>query len=66
MNLQRASLALAVASFALYEGTVGILVDAKVWEDCIDEASPSHGWAIEQLQACSQCSALHVSTVNYS
>jgi hypothetical protein len=56
----------AAASFALYEGAVGILVDAKVWVDCIDKAGPRHGWVIEQRQTCSECAALHVSTVNYS
>jgi hypothetical protein len=66
MDLPRALLALAGASVDHYDGTAGALVDTNVWVDCIDKASPWHGWVIEQRQTCSECAALHVSTVNYS
>lgn len=57
---------MAAASLARYDGTAGTLVDTNVWVDCIDEASPWHGWAIEQLQACSERAPLHVNIVIYS
>ncbi len=57
---------MALASLASYDGSAGVLVDTNVWVDCIDEASAWHGWAIEQLQACSERSPLHVNIVIYS
>lgn len=57
---------MAAASLANYDGTAGTLVDTNVWVDCIDEASPWHGWAVEQLQACSERSPLHVNIIIYS
>lgn len=54
------------ASLANYDGTAGTLVDTNVWIDCIDEASPWHDWAVEQLQACSERSPLHVNIIIYS
>ena len=57
---------MASASLAHYDGTAGTLVDTNVWVDCIDEASPWHDWAVEQLQACSQRSPLHVNIIIYS
>jgi predicted nucleic acid-binding protein len=56
----------APASLATYDGTAGILVDTNVWVDCIDEASPWHSWATEQLQACSERYPLHVNIIIYS
>jgi predicted nucleic acid-binding protein len=51
---------------AAYDGSAGVLVDTNVWIDCIDEASAWHGWAIEQLQACSEKAPLHVNIVVYT
>jgi predicted nucleic acid-binding protein len=56
----------AAVSLAAYDGSAGTLVDTNVWVDCIDEASPWHHWATEQLQACSERSPLHVNIVIYS
>ncbi len=57
---------MASASLSAYDGTAGTLVDTNVWVDCIDEASPWHDWAMEQLQACSERSPLHVNIVIYT
>lgn len=57
---------MAAASLATYDGTAGTLVDTNVWVDCIDETSPWHDWAMEQLQACSERSPLHVNIIIYS
>lgn len=57
---------MAGASLARYDGSAGTLVDTNVWVDCIDEASPWHDWALEQLQACSERAPLHVNIVIYS
>lgn len=57
---------MATASLANYDGTAGTLVDTNVWVDCIDESSPWHDWALEQLQTCSERSPLHVNIVVYS
>lgn len=57
---------MALASLASYDGSAGVLVDTNVWVDCIDEASPWHDWAIEQLQVCSERSPLHVNLVIYA
>jgi hypothetical protein len=46
--------AVVAATLASYDGSADALVDTNVWVDCIDESSPWHEWAIEQLQACSQ------------
>lgn len=54
------------ASLAGYDGTAGTLVDTNVWIDCIDTASPWHGWAMDQLQACSERSPLHINLVIYA
>jgi predicted nucleic acid-binding protein len=56
----------AAASLVDYDGSAGILVDTNVWVDCIDEASPWHGWAVEQLQSCSQRSLLHVNLIVFT
>jgi predicted nucleic acid-binding protein len=32
-----------------YDGSAGTLLDTNVWIDCIDEAGPWNGWAVEQL-----------------
>ena len=42
------------------------LVDTKVWLDCIDETSPWHDWAVEQLQFHSERSPLHVNLIIYT
>ncbi|MGC3986045.1 MAG: type II toxin-antitoxin system VapC family toxin [Pseudorhodoferax sp.] len=57
---------MAAADLAAYDGTAGTLVDTNVWIDCIDTASPWHDWSIEQLQACSERSPLHINIVIYS
>lgn len=57
---------MALASLASYDGSAGVLVDTNVWIDCIDEASPWHDWAVEQMQTCSERSPLHVNIVIYS
>jgi predicted nucleic acid-binding protein len=66
MNPPRAPRVVAGASLASYDGTAGTLVDTNVWLDCIDEGSPWHDWAMEQLQACGERSPLHVNIIIYS
>ena len=66
MNPSLVPRVVAAASLAHYDGTAGTLVDTNVWVDCIDEASPWHDWATEQLQACSERSPLHVNIIVYS
>jgi len=58
--------AVVTASLASYDGSAGFLVDTNVWVDCIDEASPWHAWAVEQLQSCSERSPLHVNLIIYT
>jgi hypothetical protein len=53
-------------SLAHYDGSAGTLVDTNVWIDCIDETSPWHEWAIEQLQTYSERSPLHVNLIIYT
>ena len=53
-------------SLAAYDGSAGVLVDTNVWVDCIDEASPWHDWAADQLQICSERSPLHVNIIIYT
>ena len=55
MNRLSVKVAVALASLTHYDGTAGVLVDTNVWVDCIDEASPWHDWAVEQLQATRTC-----------
>jgi predicted nucleic acid-binding protein len=55
-----------VTGLAAYDGSTGVLVDTNVWVDCIDEASQWHGWAVDQLQACSERAPLHVNLVIYT
>ena len=57
---------MAAASLAAYDGSAGVLVDTNVWIDCIDQASPWHEWAVEQLQTCSEKSPLHVNIIIYT
>lgn len=57
---------MAPASLASYDGSAGVLVDTNVWVDCIDEASPWHEWAVEQLQVSSERCPLHINIVIYS
>lgn len=57
---------MAAASLANYDGSAGTLVDTNVWIDCIDDTSPWHDWAMEQLQTCSERSPLHVNIIIYS
>lgn len=57
---------MAAASLARYDGTAGTLVDTNIWIDCIDTNSPWHDWAVEQLQACSERSPLHINIVIYT
>jgi len=56
----------AVASLSNYDGSPGTLVDTNVWVDCIDETSPWHDWAVEQLQLLSERSPLHVNLIIYT
>lgn len=55
-----------LASLSSYDGSAGVLVDTNVWVDCIDDASPWHEWAVEQLQRCSERYPLHVNIVIYT
>jgi predicted nucleic acid-binding protein len=58
--------AVASLSLAHYDGSAGYLVDSNVWVDCIDPASPWHGWAVDQLQACSEHAPLHINLIIYT
>jgi predicted nucleic acid-binding protein len=49
-----------------YDGSAGTLVDTNVWIDCIDAASPWNRWAVDQLQARSERSPLHVNLIIYT
>jgi len=51
---------------AAYDGSAGVLVDTNVWVDCVDDSSRWHGWAIDQLQVCSERAPLHVNLVIYT
>lgn len=55
-----------LASLSSYDGSAGVLVDTNVWVDCIDDASPWHEWAVEQLQRCSERYPLHVNIVIFT
>jgi hypothetical protein len=55
-----------VPSLVAYDGSAGVLVDTNVWVDCIDESSRWHDWAVDQLQACSERTPLHVNLVIYT
>jgi predicted nucleic acid-binding protein len=54
------------ASLASYDGSAGVLVDTNIWVDCIDAASPWHGWAVDSLQSCSERAPLHVNLIIYT
>jgi predicted nucleic acid-binding protein len=56
----------ASARLIAYDGSAGVMVDTNVWVDCIDERSAWHGWAVDQLQACSEKAPLHVNIVIYT
>jgi predicted nucleic acid-binding protein len=56
----------AAGRLAAYDGSAGVLVDTNVWIDCIDQGSPWHGWALDQLQACSEKSPLSVNLIIYT
>ena len=55
-----------MASLAHYDGSSGTLVDTNVWIDCMDVASPWHGWSVDQVQACGETGVLHVNVVVYT
>ncbi len=57
---------MATAGLRAYDGSAGVIVDTKVWVDCMHPASRWHDWAIEQLQACSERSPLHVNLIIYT
>ncbi|MEO7762090.1 MAG: PIN domain-containing protein [Casimicrobiaceae bacterium] len=57
---------MAVVSLTNYDGSAGTLVDTNIWVDCIDEGSPWHEWAMDQLQSCSERSPLHVNLIIYT
>jgi predicted nucleic acid-binding protein len=56
----------ASADLRHYDGTAGVLVDTNVWIDCMDERSPWHGWAMDQLQTCIERYPLHVNIIIYT
>jgi hypothetical protein len=56
----------AAASLSSYDGSAGVLVDTNIWIDCIDRSSQWHDWAVEQLQACSERTPLHVNLIIYT
>ena len=58
--------AVASGSLARYDGSAGVLVDTSIWIDCIDSNSVWHHWAIDQLQACGERSALHVNPIIFT
>ena len=58
--------AVVAVSLAHYDGSAGVLVDTSIWVDCVDSSSAWHRWAIEQLQACSEKSPLHVNLIIYT
>ena len=66
MSAPRTERTVAVASLASYDGSAGVLVDTNVWVDCIDRQSDWHHWAVEQLQACSEKSPLHINLIIYT
>ncbi len=57
---------MAAVSLRGYDGSAGVLVDTNVWVDCIDESSPWHDWAIDQLQTCSERAPLHINLIVYA
>ena len=57
---------MAALSLASYDGSAGVLVDTNIWVDCIDSGSAWHNWAVEQLQACSEKSPLHINLIIYT
>jgi predicted nucleic acid-binding protein len=66
MSPSRRAGSVANVSLAHYDGSAGFLVDSNIWIDCIDDASPWHGWSVDQLQACSERAPLHVNLVIYT
>ena len=57
---------MAAVDLARYDGSAGTLDDTNIWIDCIDENSPWHGCAVEQLQNLSERSPLHVNLIIYT
>lgn len=57
---------MSVGGLAKYDGSAGTLVDTNVWIDCIDETSPWHEWAVDQLRVQSERSPLHVNLIIYT
>lgn len=55
-----------IGTLSNYDGSAGTLVDTNVWIDCIDETSPWHEWAIDQLRVQSERSPLHVNLIIYT
>ncbi len=62
----RPKLVVVAARLVDYDGSAGVLVDTNIWVDCIDAKSDWHDWAVEQLQACSEKSPLHVNLIIYT
>lgn len=58
--------AVTASSLAHYDGSAGTLVDTNIWLDCIDETSPWHDWALDQLQSCSERAPLHINLIIYT
>ncbi|MES2991582.1 MAG: type II toxin-antitoxin system VapC family toxin [Pseudomonadota bacterium] len=59
-------MAAVVPDLAAYDGSAGVLVDTNVWVDCIAAGSEWQEWAVDQLQACSEKSPLHVNLIIYT
>lgn len=57
---------MAAGSLAHYDGSAGFMVDSNVWVDCMDADSPWNGWAIDQVQHCSERAPLHVNIVIFT
>lgn len=57
---------MSAVSLAQYDGSAGFLVDSNIWIDCIDTASVWHGWAVDQLQICSERASLHINLIIYT
>jgi predicted nucleic acid-binding protein len=49
-----------------YDASAGTMVDTNIWVDCLDPDSPWHDWAVDQLQACSERSPLHINLIIYT
>jgi predicted nucleic acid-binding protein len=60
------SAAQTASGLAHYDGSAGVLVDTNVWIDCMNPNSRWHDSAVNQMQACSEKSVLHVNLIIYT